>query len=104
MASTITRDQFFQLMADKAGPESSALIKQVLERADWQQKATFTQDEVISVMAGVTQYAREALTGPAGPAQMDAETRSHVDAMLDVLDQHAFPILRANAESAPAKA
>ena len=98
VASTISRERFLELMTEKAGPEAAPFTEQILARKGWQAKTTFTQADVVEFAAGITSYAREAMVGPAAPAAMDDATRAHVGALLDMLDEHALPVLRATAE------
>ncbi|MDB5097792.1 MAG: hypothetical protein JWM80_2213 [Cyanobacteria bacterium RYN_339] len=97
MSDTITRDAFYRLMLEKCGPAAQGVVDQLLVQAGWQQKDAFTRDEVLTLMTGVPRYAREAIANTASPVAIDAATRVHVNALLDVLDDHVFPLMRQEA-------
>jgi hypothetical protein len=93
---SITRDQLLSLFQEGGGDEVAALVAAVLERLGWGQKVTFVKDDVVTVMEGVTAYARDAMVGPNAPPLEPAD-REHVGGLLDALDHHAFPLMHEQA-------
>jgi hypothetical protein len=93
---SITRDQLLSLFQEGGGDEVAALVATVLDRLGWGDKATFVQNDVVSVMEGVTAYARDAMLGPEA-APLDPADRENVDGLLDALDRHAFPLMHEQA-------
>lgn len=91
---TVPREQLLAMFEDQGGKETLVLVEQVLARLGWQAKETFVEADVVGIMEGINQLAREALSTPQARALVKPDERQHLNALLNALDQHAFPVLR----------
>ena len=97
---TITREKLLTLMEEWGQPGSGAFVADVLDNLNWGTKTEFTKADVVTVLEGITQASKELIRQP-GAIDADAESKAHMNDMLDALSAHALPLLRKDAAPLP---
>ena len=92
---TISREDLLALFAGPDdGGKSAAMVEDALGRMGWSAKASFVPADLALVDQALTQAARRGLVSVPRSVLNDAD-RAHAKAMLDALEQHALPLMRA---------
>lgn len=92
--STISRERLLTLMREWGQAGSIELVAETLAVMGWGDKQAFTKQDVVDVMAGVTQVALRQLETPAGAPGVDDEARDHMRELLGSIQAHAIPVLK----------
>ena len=95
MESTITRTKLLSLIQEMGQAGSAQLVEDVMDGLGYGGRQEFTKAEFMLVMQGVTDFARRSLAEPGAFGDVSPEESMHVRGMLDALDQHVFPLIRA---------
>ena len=95
MSDSITQSQFLALFKQLAGDDAAQLVAELIIRHGWEDKDAYVQDDVATVMGWLTQLAREEILPQLDEA---SPTHAHTAAMLDMVEQHALPVMHDRAE------